>query len=243
MFRKWHNDDRKVGLYATVSFHLVLLIILLLVTIKTVVDQESSFVLDFTKQEELEAEQREIEFKESISKELDEQIGNAPEKIRNTVVDAGSRLKDDRFRNPKELYDEARELQKKLDASRKDALAQEKALEEAVELGKEKKAEEHSPKASSYSGPSVISYRLDGRKARSLPVPAYKGYGAGDVSVAIVVNGKGRVIAAKVIEEDSTGDTQLWDFALKAAKSSVFNASESAPDRQLGEIVYRFVRQ
>jgi len=35
----------------------------------------------------------------------------------------------------------------------------------------------------------------------------------------------------------------LWEFALKAAKKSVFNADPGAPEQQAGEIVYRFVKQ
>lgn len=238
---RWKNDDQKAGLYATVAFHLVILIVLLSVSISAAVDKEHSFVLDFTKQEELEKEQKEIEMKEAVSKELDEILGNQP-KIRNAVVDAGSKLQDDRFQNPSEIYDEARELQRKLDQSRKDALAQEKADEEAVNLSK-KDGEDKENTAPAYKGPSVLTYKLEGRKARNLPIPAYKGYGAGDIFVTIMVNRKGRVVAAKVVEEASTPDSQLYEFALKAAKASVFEASESAPERQLGEIVYRFVRQ
>ncbi len=243
MAGKWHSkSDGRVGFYTTVAFHLVVLIILLLVTIDAVVDQETSFVLDFTREEELEQQQKEIEFKESVSREIDEQLGTArQQKIHNTAVDAGSKLKDDRFKNPSSIYDEARELQKKLDASRRDAMAQEKSLEEAVDLSAGKEPDKQDP--SSFSGPSVIAYTLEGRKARSLPVPSYKGYGAGDVSVTIMVNRKGRVIAARINENDSTKDDQLWEFAIKAAKNSIFDASPTAEERQLGEIVYRFVKQ
>ena len=86
-------------------------------------------------------------------------------------------------------------------------------------------------------------YTLDGRKARHLPVPAYKGYGGGDVYVSIWVNPMGRVVAAKVNESMSTPDSQLWGYALDAAKRSRFSADESAPAKQEGEIVYRFIKQ
>lgn len=238
----WHNIDRenKVGLYATLAFHLVVLIILLSVSIGKIASRENTFVLDFTKQEELEKELREQELKEQINKELDNIVATASE-IRNVAVDAGYQLKDDRFKNPSEVYDQARELQRKLDESKREALS-EQAAEEAVELNppkEEKPAEE----TKAYSGPSVISWSLEGRKARVLPVPAYKGYGAGDVYVKIKVNRSGRVVAATVIKESSTSDKSLHEFAIEAARRSRFSGSDAAPDPQTGEIVYRFIAQ
>ena len=232
------SDEKKAGLYTTLAFHLIALIVILLVTITSMADQESSFVLDFTKQEELEARQKEEAFKEQISRELDEQIGH-PQEIRNAAVDVGRALKDDRHQNPAEVYNEAEELQKRLDASRREALA-EQQNEESVEVSRKEQPEERTP---AYVGPSVIAWTLEGRTKHNLPVPAYQGYGAGDVYVSILVNRKGRVVAAQVNEAVSTPDRQLWEFALKAARRSVFNASLDAPEQQAGEIVYRFVKQ
>lgn len=235
------NKEKRVGLYATLCFHLVVLIILLIFSIKTVASKENTFVLDFTKQEQLEQEQKEIEFKEDISRQLDEVLDATRGQIRNVAVDAGSKLRDDRFRNPNEVYDEARELQRKLDASKRDALAQ-KAAEEAVDLSQTETRQEKT-EAPAYKGPSVISYSLEGRKAINLPVPAYKGFGAGDVLVEIEVNQKGRVTAARVMTAASSGDSALHEFAIDAARRSRFNSSDSAPRSQTGSILYRFVAQ
>ena len=46
-----NDSGRRAGLYTTLIFHLSILIILLLVSISSAVDQEHSFVLDFTRQE------------------------------------------------------------------------------------------------------------------------------------------------------------------------------------------------
>ena len=120
------DNDEKAGLYLTIIFHLVLLIIILAYSIHRTVSQETSFVLDFTRQEELEREQEIKEFKESVSAELDELIAQSRQSApRNVAVDAsrsGERLRDDRSTNPSEVYDEARRLQEKLDASRREAL-------------------------------------------------------------------------------------------------------------------------
>lgn len=234
------DRENKVGLYATLAFHLVVLIILLSVSIGKVVSKENTFVLDFTRQEELEEELRQQELREQINRELDEAMAS-PSQIRNIAVDAGSSLKDDRFQNPSEVYDEARELQRRLDESRAEAMAQQ-AEEEAVDLDAPQ-AEKKEEEAKAYNGPSVISWSLEGRKARVLPVPAYKGYGAGDVYVKIKVNRSGRVVAVSVITESSTSDRSLHEFAIEAARRSRFSGSDSAPDPQVGEIVYRFIAQ
>lgn len=236
-----HNKEKRVGIYATLSFHLIVLIVLLLVSIGVVWQSESSFVLDFTREDELQKQQREIELKEQVKEDLDQMFGRQDHSnVRNVAVDAGSKLKDDRFKNPSSIYEEAKALQKKLDASKRDAMA-EKAAEEAVDMSSQSSSEEDN--THQYSGPSVISWTLDGRKARSLPVPAYKGFGAGDVYVQISVNKKGKVTSALVIKEMSSADASLQAYALDAAKRSRFSASESAPQSQKGEIVYRFIAQ
>ena len=242
---KWwggRNKEDRVGFYTTLVFHLAVLIILLIVSIGHVATSEHTFVLDFTKQEELEKLQKEIELKEQVARNLEDQLSHRPqERIRNVAVDAGSKLRDDRFKNPSEVYDEARELQRKLDASRRDALAQQ-AAEEAVDLNQQKGSESTEP-AQAYRGPSVISYELEGRKALNLPVPAYKGYGAGDVLVDIEVNPAGRVTAARVRADGSSADASLHSFALDAARRSRFSASAEADKSQPGWILYRFIAQ
>ena len=94
-----------------------------------------------------------------------------------------------------------------------------------------------------YSGPSVVSYTLDGRKASHLKIPAYRCYGAGDVTVIITVNPQGQVINAQVMDAVSSTDQCLRNFAVRAARLSRFSASTTAPAKQTGEILYRFIAQ
>lgn len=235
------SKEKKAGFYSTIIFHLVVIIICLLTAIQKVVSEETSFVLDFSKLEELERVEKQEELKAQASKELDDLLsGNASSSAyRNVAVDRSSRaLKDDRFKNPNQVYDEARELQRKLDASRAAAQREQGADEDAA-------TQDNLPdsNAPQYKGPSVISYSLDGRKAVSLPVPAYKCQGGGDVSVQIQVNRKGYVVSAAVIESVSSSDECLIRSAVAAAKRSRFRASSSAAEKQVGEIVYRFIAQ
>jgi len=232
----------RVGLYSTISFHLIVLIVLLVISISRLSRSETSFVLDFTKQEQKELIEKEEELKETVSKELDELLASNRSQIRNIAVDAsGEDLRDDRNSNPSEIYKEARDLQARLDASKRDAISQEKS-EDIVDISKPAEVKESKEKKA-YKGPSVISYTLDGRKAQYLPVPAYMGYGAGDVAVEIIVNQSGRVISATVMEGISSSDESLREFAIEAAKRSRFTASKTAPAKQSGQIVYRFIAQ
>lgn len=233
--------DNNVGIYLTLAFHLLLLIIFLGTKIDFMLREESSFILDFTKEELIEEIARQEKLKEEVSKELDD-ILSGKSLVRNVVTDASSKrgeaLKDDRFKNPSQVYNEARDLQKKLDAAKKEAEANMGSDDVPNPSNKDQK-----PKEESYKGPSVVSYLLVGRKAMSLPIPVYKCVAGGDVAVAIIVNPNGYVISATVIPARSQEDKCLQEYAIKAAKSSRFTASSEAPNRQTGEIVYRFIAQ
>ena len=97
--------------------------------------------------------------------------------------------------------------------------------------------------SATYTGPSVVSYSLDGRKAVTLSVPAYRCLGGGDVTVRITVEQSGTVSDVQVVEEFSSEDRCLREYAKRAARLSRFTASSAAPKRQMGEIVYRFIAQ
>lgn len=222
-------------------FHLTVIIVLLAYGIDSTLKREESFVLDFSRQEEIERVQKERAFKEDISKRLDQLIEmsrQSSEPVRNIAVDAGSALKDDRGTDAEELYKEAERLAQEL----KNGQQLEDATEETVELEPQKKPEKKEEKKE-YSGPSVVSYNLEGRKASSLKIPAYRCYGSGDVTVIITVDNSGRVVGAKVMEEISSDDSCLRSFAIRAARLSRFSASSTAPPRQTGEILYRFIAQ
>ena len=89
----------------------------------------------------------------------------------------------------------------------------------------------------------MVSYDLAGRKASRLSIPAYRCFGAGHVTVIITVDPSGNVVNAKIQEDVSSNDKCLRDFAIRAARTSKFSASSSAPARQIGNIVYMFIAQ
>ena len=241
MKKLFQNKEDKAGLYITIIFHLVVIIVLLAYQIDSTLKKEESFVLDFSKQEEIERIRKEEAFKEDISKRLDDLIAAArssSDPVRNIAVDAGSRLKDDRNTDADQLYKDAERLAQEL----RDGQQLEDAREETVEMETPSKKEDDSKKKE-YSGPSVLSYNLDGRKASHLKIPAYRCYGSGDVTVIITVNNAGMVVNAKVLDSVSSSDKCLRDFAVRAARLSRFSASATAPPNQTGEILYRFIAQ
>ena len=238
--KKLHKEDR-AGLYITVIVHLTVIIILLASQISIQLQKENSFVLDFTKQENVEKLKQELAFKEEVSRRIDELIetGGGSVPIRNVAVDRGA-LKDDRGTDAEQLYKDAERLQEALD----NTFNREESPDEYVPLP-DNKPDSPAKKEQKevYSGPSVVSYSLDGRKASRLPIPAYRCMGSGEVTVLINVDNAGNVILAKIDENVSSDDTCLRNFAIRAARSAKFSASPTAPARQPGNIVYAFIAQ
>lgn len=230
-------------------FHLTVIIVLLLYQIDSTVRREESFVIDFSKQEEIERQIKEMEEMEkeiakldAIRQRLEEKISGTSTPVRNIAVDNSGPLKDDRGTDAEQLYKDAERLAQDLKNGQKSNAFEEKYSDDAVDLGGGgKKNNEKSDKA--YSGPSVLSYTLDGRKASKLPIPAYRCYAGGEVTVIIVVNPQGAVIGAEVKDDISSTDQCLRSFAVRAARLSKFSQSSTAPACQTGEIVYRFIAQ
>lgn len=246
--RKKLSTEDKAGLYVTVIFHLAVIIVLLAGGLTSALTAESSYLFDFSRQEEEERLAEEAAFKEEISRRLDELIyGDADlvpapseSEIRNIAVDA-STLRDDRNTDAEALYADAERLRNKL-RNGTGPEAEEDMRDETADLGNDA-SDNTDTSDNEYRGPSVISYSLDGRKASRLSIPAYRCIGGGDVTVIISVDNSGNVVNAKIHDDISSDDRCLREFALRAARLSRFSSSSTAPLRQKGEIVYRFIPQ
>jgi hypothetical protein len=173
-----------------------------------------------------------------LSKELDRLIANGTP--RNVAVDASQRsqpLRDDRRTNASQLYEEAREVQQRIDAARREAALRQGSDDMATATAPPP------PTAESYKGPSVLSYDLGGRKHLSLPLPVYQCYGGGDVIVQIEVNQRGYVTSVSIQVSASVDNDCLYEAAKRAALRSRFTVDANAPASQKGNIVYRFMPQ
>lgn len=242
------SPDDKAGLYLTAIIHLSAVIILLIAGIGYSLKKENSFILDFSSyeeaqkmQEEIARLQKEAAFKEEISRKLQAEIGESPAStVRGVAVDRAA-LKDDRGTDAEKLYKDAERLQKELSQGQ-NSLSDDYAVPSPQSKESSSTVEELQ-KAATYSGPSVVSYELEGRKASKMSIPAYRCLGGGEVTVIITVNPAGKVILAKVDEAVSTNDECLRSYAIRAARLSLFSAKSDVPPKQIGNIVYKFIAQ
>ena len=114
---RFRKED-KAGIYGTVIFHLAVLVILLVCQIGYSLRGENTFVLDFSKQEEVERIKQEEMFKEDISSRIDELLAASAAgqiSVRNVAVDR-SALRDDRGTDAQKLYEDAARLQQELES-------------------------------------------------------------------------------------------------------------------------------
>ena len=85
------------------------------------------------------------------------------------------------------------------------------------------------------------NYQLGDRKPKSKPDPKYESTEEGIVIVKIFVNKKGKVIYAEVdLKGSNTTDPQLWKNAKEAALITTWQSDDTAPEKQVGYIKYRF---
>ena len=95
-----------------------------------------------------------------------------------------------------------------------------------------------------FRGPTRIFYDLAGRHHVFLPIPIYKCEGAGQVTLAIIVDRGGNVIKAEPASKlSTTKDPCLTETAVEHAFKSKFNADQSAPEKQGGFLTFVFVSQ
>ena len=231
------SKDDRVGLYITVIVHLSVLIVLMGIQLGATLKKESTFVLDFTKAEQIEKLKKELDLKQAINERLNEMLAGGYEPVRNIAVDRSS-LKDDRH-----SAEDAEQLYKDVEKLRKDLQSAPEIPEENEVVAEPVKSKETKREEVRYSGPSVLSWELEGRKASRLPIPAYRCMGSGEVTVIITVDNAGNVLIAKIDDNISSSDTCLRNFAIRAARSAKFSASPTAPARQVGNIVYAFIAQ
>ena len=235
-------QDKKskiIGLYITLGVHIVILLLLIIFSIRTIRKQEYSFVTDADNQISKllkEKEQEKLEKIKSIAKqELQNQLLDKSN-YRNIPTNNSRNLKDAKGTNGEKLYRDAQELQNRI----KEAAKLDKTDVVNVPSNSPKSRE---VKETSYKGPSVLSWVLDNRRALSLPIPVYKCQGGGTVTIQIIVGRNGYVKRATILSEQSATDECIRNAALNAAKISRFSHSDTAPENQVGEIVYQFIAQ
>lgn len=233
------------GVMGTVIFHLLLAICFLGVSISQAdVHYEIEIVMEVPDEEEVRQQREEEQRQEDIRRQAS---GEEVERmLRSIAVNENV----ERAEHPMErVEDYIDEIRKELETAagndgryvaRRDEHYQKDSLQWAH--GKEEQALD-SLKSVFYVGESSVSYDLEGRYARILPIPVFKCESGGKVVVTVVVNPQGVVMQAEVVPSLSEDNEILWRVAKDAANRSRFNEKPDAPSRQKGTITYHFVPQ
>jgi len=239
----------QAGVYMTIIFHLVLLVLFLSVKLITINSQgKDPIVLDFEQEKveqpyEKEFIQKELaQIKQELEASVQSNLHNASADISAESKKDNKPMSDDRNTEANKLYAEAKQLQARLEAGKSNL----SKLEQSEDGDQPTKGVESSTKTSKVANPGkvLVNYDLGGRKSYRLPVPAYTCQGGGEVRVSIEVDKQGYVVNAKVDGKNSSADECLWTSALRSAKMSRFQIVEKpAGNQSVGYILYRFIPQ
>ena len=247
------SGENKAGILVTVIVHLTVIIFLLLTSIHTIARRGSEMILlDFDDYEQLLAKDREPELQEeelspeemaAIQASIEQMLAERNLQHADYHNVTTSRNVDARNTDADKLYEDAARLAEALQNGQSVSYDDEGDVAPSRPTGGQDKKEDKGGAPAAYSGASVLSWSLSGRQARHLPVPAYKCYGGGTVTVIIKVNAAGRVIDANVDPSTSSTDPCLRKWAVSFAKTARFSESMSAPNPQTGDIIYQFIAQ
>lgn len=233
------------GIMGTVIFHLLLAIFLLSMEISRVrVHVEMEVVMDSPEPEEILKQQEEQQRKEEIRQQSAAE--EVEKMLRSIAVNENApRQKQSREADVQKYVDEImQELEAEGNSGKYDAKRDRHYQQDSLQHLRDRREQElDSLKSTFYSGESSVSYNLQDRYARILPIPVFKCEFGGKVVVDIWVNRKGVVQKAVVVEEQSEADDCLWRVAVDAAERSRFNEKPDAPASQRGRITYNFVKQ
>lgn len=232
------------GIIGTLAFHLMLVSIFLLAEVRrSVIINEEAIILDFTTEE---LEMPEVEEEIPLEEKAD-QFSQIPKQFR----DQGSNIPVNESAKPSkdEFFDD--EYRKEIEAAQNLVKDVHKTLSaEIPEIGEVEMPEETTEgmepeeiKNIIYKGKSNISYFLENRYHRSIPIPIYLAEGGGKVVVDIVVDQHGRVVGANPRNNPGIADKHLFAYAKQAALKTRFNIDFGAPEKQRGTITYNFVPQ
>lgn len=244
------SKDDKAGLYITVIFHLAVIIVFLVVQIGVQIGKGgSTFVIDFSRQEEAELKHKALEkelaeleraqaLKEAMERAVEQKMVQDPQSYRNIVTNSG------KLKSIGHEDIDADDLARDVEKLREDLKSKPVVDDYGDASVRNSQPQDRQPKnEGSYKGPSVLDYNVGGRRARSLPVPAYKGYNGGQVKVLVKVNRSGEVTSATIDESASVRDSDLREYARQAALKSRFESGDFGADKSEGYIIYQFIHQ
>lgn len=239
----------RYGIMGTVIFHLLLAILLLSLEIsKLQTPVALEVVVETLPQEVLEKKVEEkIKQAEILRKSSEEEVNKMLRSIvTNENVKRPARQKSSAEDLQKYIDEVTEELKERAssDPGRYKPKKDKHFKNDSLQYARNKKERMlDSLKSVRYVGESSVSYNLKDRYGRNLPIPVFKCEFGGKVVVTIVVNQRGVVQKAEVVDAQSKNDECLRDVAVDAALRSTFSEKLDAPAQQQGTITYNFVKQ
>lgn len=231
------------GIMGTVIFHLLLGIFLLSMEISRVsVHQEMEIVMEAPDPEEMQKREEEQQKKEEIRQKS--AAAEVEKMLRSIAVNENIKKQEQTIDIEKYVDEIREEISENGEGGRYKADRDKHYKQDSLQNLRDRKEQElDSLKSTFYAGESSVSYNLKDRYARFLPIPVFKCEFGGKVVVEILVNPKGVVQKAVVLEAQSQADDCLWRVAADAALRSRFNVKPDASALQKGTITYNFVKQ
>ncbi len=230
-------SDNINGILGTILFHLVLVLLFLLVKVGDVRRKQMEYYPIEFEEELVDIEEiiKEIESMRAEMPALDEAAR------RNIALNVADKINDQISTEKyiEELKEELgiENLEQYLDRSLPDDENISYSEEQETDGAEEPDSDEE------YSGPTNVTYFLENRFKKYLPIPVYTCKGGGLVKINIIVDQKGKVISTSVSKESDTREECLLETALKYAVRTRFNTDFNAEARQEGYIMYQFIPQ
>ena len=239
-------ESKQSGLYGTIMFHLILVVILLsmkLHSIQRIIELELEYkesnTEELLKEEQLKEEREEIR-KKSAESEVQEMLRSL---VSNENADRNNRRTSATQDLEQYIEETLNEINGHKGSDLYKAQRDNNFKRDSLQHISDKLEQElDSLKSTFYQDGSSVSYKLGNRYARKLPIPVFKCENGGKIVVDIQVNPNGRVVKATV-NPASDPDEQLQETAVDAALRALFNAKGDAPALEYGTITYNFVKQ
>ena len=239
------------GVITTLTFHIVVLIVLLTSNLEYRKQYAEQAVLVDFKTEDVKISEPEQEKKQQ------QENGSALQKMlrsnqlasNSAVNDAAKRIAKSGLGSSDPFFD--KEYNKEIAAAKQLVSDVNRTLSKKIpKIGDIQMPEDNAQgktreevKQSNFKGKSNIHYFLENRYHARLPIPVYLAEGGGEVIVDIVVGRDGRVLNANPRLNANITDPTILAYAKQAAEKTWFNEDGAAPEKQKGTITYHFVSQ
>jgi TonB family protein len=241
--KHWIKNNQ-TGIYTTVIFHLLIFLALAFneIHMRTMPPKSIELIFQSVEQEpDISPEEERKKIEEELNKMLRE-IPNPDVTLPNLTMNAAARGSESgRGQGSTASFFSSRNSASIREEREKREKMQEQKDTGIDDIASDEPAQEQED-GQAYKGPSIVSYYLEGRTAIHLPVPSYKCFRGGDVTVLIEVNSQGYVVSSEIDKRHSDIDECLQRAAIDAAERARFSTVQKS-ENQRGNIVYRFVSQ